>query len=65
MAEIDKLVTFHTARHTTATYLLYKGVSLAVVQKILGHTKISTTQIYAKVMDKTTENELLRVFETK
>lgn len=65
MAKIDKLVTFHTARHTTATYLLYKGVSMAVVQKILGHTKISTTQIYAKVMDKTTENELSRVFETK
>lgn len=65
MADIDKVVTFHTARHTTATYLLYKGVNMAVVQKLLGHTKISTTQIYAKVMDKTTENELKKVFETK
>ncbi len=57
-----KNLTFHTARHTTATYLMYKGVSMAVVQKILGHTKITTTQIYAKVMDMTTEKELEKVF---
>lgn len=63
MAGITKNVTFHTARHTTATYLIYKSVPMAVVQKILGHTKISTTQIYAKVMDMTTENELRKVFE--
>lgn len=56
-----KNLTFHTARHTTATYLIYKGVPLAVVQKILGHTSISTTQIYAKVMDMTTENELKKI----
>ena len=62
MAEITKTVTFHTARHTTATYLIYKGVPLAVVQKILGHTKISTTQVYAKVMDMTIENELKKVW---
>lgn len=57
-----KKMTFHTARHTTATYLIYKGVPLAVVQKILGHTSINTTQIYAKVMDMTTENELKKAF---
>lgn len=62
LAGITKLVTFHTARHTAATYLLYRGVSMSVVQKILGHTKISTTQVYAKVMDMTTDNELLRAF---
>ena len=62
MAKISKTITFHTARHTAATYLIYKEVPMAVVQKILGHTRISTTQVYAKVMDITTENELKKVF---
>ena len=62
LAGIAKRVTFHTARHTTATYLLYNGVPLSTIQKILGHTKIGTTQIYAKVMDMTTENDLKKVF---
>lgn len=62
LAGIEKPITFKSARHTTATFLLYKGVSLSVIQKILGHTKISTTQIYAKVMDLTIENELKSVF---
>jgi integrase len=58
LAGIEKTITFHTARHTTATYLLYKGVSLTTVQKVLGHKKASTTQIYAHIMDKTIEKEL-------
>ena len=58
MAGITKNVTFHTARHTQATYLLYKGVSVTTVQKLLGHKKLETTQIYSKVMDRTITNEL-------
>jgi integrase len=54
----DKVITFHTARHTTATYLLYKGVSITTVQKVLGHKKLATTQIYGHIMDSTIENEL-------
>jgi integrase len=54
----NKIITFHTARHTTATYFLYKGVSITTVQSILGHKKISTTQIYGHIMDITIENEL-------
>ena len=54
----NKTITFHTARHTTATYLLYKGVAMTTVQKILGHKKIATTQIYGHIMDATIENEL-------
>lgn len=54
----DKIITFHTARHTTATYLLYKNVSITTVQKILGHKKLATTQIYGHIMDATVENEL-------
>lgn len=60
-AEINKKVTFHTARHTQATYLLYKGVSITTVQKLLGHKKLETTQIYSKVMNQTVINELQNV----
>lgn len=58
IANLDKLVTFHVSRHTTATVLLNKGMQMTTVQKVLGHKKLQTTQIYAKVMDKTIEREL-------
>ena len=61
LAEIDKLVTFHKARHTLATSLLYKKVSITTIQKILGHKKLQTTQIYSKVMEQTIINELQQV----
>ncbi len=50
-AGIEKHVTFHMSRHTCATLLLYYGADLYTVSKILGHTSIKTTQVYAKVAD--------------
>lgn len=50
-AQIDKYVTFHCARHSLATLMLSAGEPLAVVSKQLGHTKIATTEIYAKIVD--------------
>jgi len=45
-------LTFHTARHTFATRALNKGMRIEHVSKILDHTNISTTQIYAKIINK-------------
>lgn len=49
---IHKNITFHVARHTFATSItLGNGVPIESVSKMLGHTKISTTQIYARITD--------------
>lgn len=47
---INKKVTSHTARHTFATYLLNKGISLETVSKTLGHSSIKQTQLYARIL---------------
>jgi site-specific recombinase XerD len=42
---------FHTSRHTFATLSLSLGIDIKTVSKLLGHTKVATTEVYAKVMD--------------
>lgn len=48
---INKRLTTHCGRHSFSTLMLTKGVSIESVSKMLGHTNITTTQIYAKILN--------------
>ncbi|MGB5666177.1 MAG: site-specific integrase, partial [Maribacter sp.] len=53
LAGIQKNLTFHMARHTFATTVtLTNGVPIETISKMLGHTRLATTQIYAKVVER-------------
>jgi site-specific recombinase XerD len=52
LAEIEKPIGWHTARHTFATLTLENGADFFTVSKLLGHTKTSTTAVYTKATDK-------------
>lgn len=59
LCTIDKNLTFHMARHTFATTItMMHGVSVETVSKMLGHTNIKTTQIYAKIVDERIKNDM-------
>lgn len=65
MANVDKKVSFHTARHTNATLLLYNGANITTVQKLLGHKSVRTTEIYSNIMDMTVVRDLSSLSSVK
>lgn len=59
-AEIDpKSYSVHTLRHTCATLLLKSGTDIRIIQEILGHSRIETTQIYTHIYNKNVEKAML------
>jgi len=57
---INKNLTFHMARHTFATTVtLSNGVPIETVSKLLGHTKLATTQIYARVVEQKVSDDMM------
>lgn len=60
-AHIPQDVTPHVLRHTFATLALQKGISLAAVQRILGHDRLTTTAIYLNL----TESHVIEEFVQK
>jgi integrase len=61
-AEINKKISTHSARHTFATTItLSNDVPLETVSKMLGHSRVRTTQIYARVLDKKVENDMSKL----
>ncbi|MFH0893872.1 MAG: site-specific integrase, partial [Bacteroidota bacterium] len=51
LACIEKHIHFHTSRHTWATRALRKGMRIEYVSKLMGHSSIKTTQVYAKIVN--------------
>ncbi len=51
-AGIDKRVTCHTLRHSFATTMLENGVNIRLLQELMGHADVKTTEIYTHVMDR-------------
>lgn len=49
-AKIDKKISYHCSRHTFATMMLTLGADIFTTSKLLGHTNVHTTEIYADVV---------------
>jgi len=62
-AGVSKHITYHVSRHTFATMALSHDVDLYTVSKLLGHKDISTTQIYARIIDRKKEEAVNRLPE--
>lgn len=58
---VDNKITFHSSRHTFGTLLVQQHVPITTIQKLLGHQKVTTTQIYSEVDRRAITNDLKKL----
>lgn len=64
LAAIRKNISFHTARHSWAVRALQKGMRIEYVSKLMGHSSVKHTEIYAKILDEELD-KAIQVFDKK
>lgn len=62
-AKIIKNVTFHTLRHSCASYYLSQGMDIKQVQQLLGHSRITTTEIYLHTNPEAIKNKMEEIWK--
>lgn len=62
---VTKKISFHNARHTFAVEFLNRGGRLEILSKILGHSDIKTTSIYARISNNLADEEMKKVWDQK
>ena len=60
-AGITKHVTFHAGRHTFAVSLITQGVDIYTISKLMGHTEVKTTQLYADIIDSVRKSAMHKI----
>jgi integrase len=60
-AGISKRVTFHSGRHTFAVSLITQGVDIYTISKLMGHSEVKTTQIYADIIDSVRKDAMHKI----
>jgi site-specific recombinase XerD len=60
-AGISKHITFHSGRHTFAVSLITQGVDIYTISKLMGHTEVKTTQIYADIIDSVRKDAMHKI----
>lgn len=63
LAGLDERINFHSLRHTCASWLVQRGVSLPIVQKILGHSTIAVTERYSHLAPDVLDKAMEQAFE--
>ena len=58
-------MSYHQSRHTFGTLLLSEGIPIESISKMMGHTNISTTQVYAKVTDQKISEDMDKLMERR
>lgn len=65
MAEVKENLSYHDSRHTFGTLMLSAGIPIESISKMMGHTNIKTTQIYARVTDDKISEDMDRLMEKR